>query len=339
MKHLLIVIFCFFQYFSIAQISDFSHIDFTKANNIVKLNEGKDLNNLPLLTFQLTHKLSTDVEKFRAIYLWVSHNIEGDAQQHNLVNRKRKKFKTDSLGYISWNNKFKKTAFKKLLQHKKTMCTGYAYLIKEMCFIANIECKIIDGYARSSETNINVLELVNHSWNAVKLNGKWYLCDATWASGYMINGVHFVKEYNDGYFLTDPILFAKNHYPLYKKWFLNNQLATQKFFPEPIVYNETFKHKIIPIEPNNLNTSAFKNQEVVFRFKALDTISKKDISLVKIVGEKHKAFKIYDLKFENGEISFKNKFKNRGLYDIHLKIKNDIVASYSFKINKSQLHK
>jgi ribosomal protein L9 len=105
------------------------------------------------------------------------------------------------------------------------------------------------------------------------------------------------------------------------------------------VYNETFKHKIIPIEPNNLNTSAFKNQEVVFRFKALDTISKKDISLVKIVGEKHKAFKIYDLKFENGEISFKNKFKNRGLYDIHLKIKNDIVASYSFKINKSQLHK
>ncbi|MCT4628600.1 hypothetical protein [Winogradskyella sp.] len=93
MKHLLIVIFCFFQYFSIAQISDFSHIDFTKANNIVKLNEGKDLNNLPLLTFQLTHKLSTDVEKFRAIYLWVSHNIEGDAQQHNLVNRKKKNSK------------------------------------------------------------------------------------------------------------------------------------------------------------------------------------------------------------------------------------------------------
>ncbi len=337
MKYILAFVFYFSLHSLIAQISDFSHVDFNKADNIVKLNEGKDLDNLPLLTFQLTHKLSTDIEKFRAIYTWVCLNIRGDAFQHNLVSRKREKFKNDSLGYIAWNNEFKKSAFKKLLKYKKTMCTGYAYLIKEMCFIANIQCEIVDGYARSFETNIEALESFNHSWNAVKLNNKWYLCDATWSSGYMINGSLFVKDYNNGYFLTDPILFAKNHYPLQRKWFLNDSIIERKFTPEPIVYGETFEHKIIPISPENLTTVIAKNHEVCFKFKSLNTINNKDISLVRVVGKKHRPFKIYDLINENGDISFKHEFKRKGFYDVHLKIKKDIVASYSFEIKKSEI--
>ena len=318
-----------------AQVSDFEHIDFTKADNIVKLNEGNSLNNLPLLTHKLTSKLSTDVEKFRAIYVWVCQNIKGDAYQHNLVSRKREKFKNDSLGYIEWNNEFKKVAFDKLRKHKKTMCTGYAYLIKEMCFIAGIECKIIDGYARSFETNIEALESFNHSWNAVKLNNKWYLCDATWSSGYMINGSLFVKDYNNGYFLTEPTLFAKNHYPLKKKWFLNDSLSKQKFIPEPIVYGETFMHKVIPISPKHLYETVEKHQEIEFKFKSLQPVSTEDIALVKVSGKVHKPFEIYDLKNESGIITFKYKFKHKGTYDAHLKIKNDIVASYSFEVIKS----
>ncbi|WP_439150877.1 transglutaminase domain-containing protein [Winogradskyella sp.] len=217
MKYLFIWAFIIFSKLTLAQISDFKHIDFTKVDNIVKLHEGNELNNLPLLAHKLTSKLPTGVEKFRAIYLWVCLNINGDAYQHNKVSRKRKKFKNDSLGYIAWNEDFKKIAFKKLLKYKTIMCTGYAYLIKELCFIADIECEIIDGYARSFETNVEALKSINHSWNAVKLNNKWYLCDATWSSGYMINGSIFVKDYNNGYFLTDPILFAKNHYPLRQK--------------------------------------------------------------------------------------------------------------------------
>ncbi|WP_299524335.1 transglutaminase domain-containing protein [Winogradskyella sp.] len=317
-----------------AQISDFKDVDFVKVENIVKLNQGKNLDNLPILVYNLTSKLSNDVEKFRAIYLWVCENIIGDAYQHRAVNKKRAEFKNDSLGYITWNNGFKKIAAKKLLKHKKTMCTGYAYLIKQMCFIANIDCKIIDGYARSFETNVETLENLNHSWNAVKLNDKWYLCDATWSSGYMINGKIFIKDYNDGYFLTDPVLFAKNHYPINKKWFLNDSLTSNKFKPEPIVYGETFKHKVLPISPKNLKTFVEKNQEIKFVLKSLKPIFSEDISLVDFSGKEHKLCKIHDLKNENGIITFKYKFKSRGTRDLHLKIKKDIVASYTFKITK-----
>jgi hypothetical protein len=318
-----------------AQVSDFKTIDFTLADNIAKLNEGSSLYNLPLLAHKLTFKLPTEAEKFRAIYTWVCNNITGDSNQHNKVSKKRRKLKNDSIGYIKWNNEYKKIAFKKLLKYKKTMCTGYAYLIKELCFLANIKCKIVNGYGRAVESNIEKLESVNHSWNAVKLNNKWYLCDATWSSGYMINESLFVQDYNDGYFLTDPILFAKNHFPIQKKWFLNDNLINTEFIASPIVYGKTFEHKIIPISPKELNTTTKKNEEISFIFKLLKNISTDKISLIQIYGINKKPFKIYNLKNENGLIMFNYTFTHKGFYDVHLKIENDIVATYTIKVTKS----
>ena len=84
-----------------AQVSDFKSTDFKKTDNIVTLNKGESLNNLPLLVHKLTNNLSTDIEKFRAIYTWVCYNISGDANQHHTVSSKQHKFKNDSLGYIA----------------------------------------------------------------------------------------------------------------------------------------------------------------------------------------------------------------------------------------------
>ncbi len=140
-----------------AQVSDFKSIDFTKADNIAKLNDGSRLINLPLLAYELTNDLSTQVEKFRAIYVWVCNNIEGDNSQHRKVSSKRKKFKDDSIAFMKWNNEYKRIAFKKLLKQKKTMCTGYAYLIKELCYLANIERRFSSS---SSLRRLSSLEFI-----------------------------------------------------------------------------------------------------------------------------------------------------------------------------------
>ena len=316
-----------------AQVSDFKSIDFTIADNVAKLNHGKDLDNLPLLAHELTYKLDTDVEKFRAIYTWVCTNIIGDLGQDDKVSRKRNKFKNDSLSYIKWNNQYKKIAFKKLLKHKKTMCTGYAYLIKELCFLSGIESKIINGYGRSVEANIESLNAPNHSWNAVKLNNKWYLCDATWSSGYFLNST-FIKDYNLGYFLTDPVLFAKNHYPLDKKWLLDDGLKTSEYKAPPVVYGETFKHKIIPTGPQQMHITLKKEEPLQFSFKALKPVDLKEISLIQFVGTSLVALDITDLKEDNETILFSTKFKNKGFYDVHIAIGNDVVATYTVKVTK-----
>ena len=61
-----------------AQISDFKNVNFKNADAIAYAFKGNDLSNLPQLAHNLTSNLSNDVEKFRAIYTWVSTNIEGD---------------------------------------------------------------------------------------------------------------------------------------------------------------------------------------------------------------------------------------------------------------------
>lgn len=327
-----LILFC---NFCLAQRSDFKHIDFIRADNIAALNQGASLNNLPVLTHKLTSQLPTEVEKFRAIYTWICLNIKGDPNQHNLVSKKRRQLANDSIGFINWNNEFKKTAFNTLLSKKETMCTGYAYLIKEMCFLAKIESEIINGYARTVDSNIKSLDDVNHSWNAVKLNNKWYLCDATWSSGHMISGVIFVKDYNDGYFLADPILYAKSHYPYDKKWLLNEKLIESDFIAGPLVYEETFKHNIIPIYPEEMNITINKNSEIDFSFQSFKGISLKNVALVKISNKNEKSLKIYDIKMKNGLIMFKYQFKHRGLHDVHLRIDEDIVATYTVSVTKT----
>ena len=44
--------------------------------------------------------------------------------------------------------------------------------------------------------------------------------------------------------------------------------------------------------------------------------------------------KIYDLKNEDGLIKFKYKFKYKKDYDVHLKIEDDIVATYTVKVTE-----
>ena len=320
-----------------SQISDFKTIDFTKADTRAQSLQGENLDNLPLLVSQLTKDFNTEVEKFRAIYIWVCNNIDLDAAQGQRVLKQRERLKDDSLSFLQWHEDFKKKSLNKLLNKKKAMCTGFAYLIKELCIIADIDCKIINGYGRTTRNNIETLDSANHSWNAVRLNNKWYLCDAVWASGKVFNGV-FEKKYHDGYFLTDPILFAKNHFPFEKKWFLNDSISHLKFKPEPIVYAETFNKKIIPMAPNDLETKVKKNEVIKFKIQKLNEQNFKNIQLVYFSGEHQRSLKINDLIQTSGSFLFTTKIKHRGHYDVHLKIDGVVVATYVFVVNKTQKH-
>jgi transglutaminase/protease-like cytokinesis protein 3 len=311
-----------------AQQSDFASVDFSRADTNAKRNESASLANLPILAYNLTSNLKTEVEKFRAIYTWVSNNIKADPTQEKIITKKRKYFKNDSLGYIRWNNEFLKINFEKLRKRKKTICTGYAYLIKELCSFVNIECEIINGFGRTVNTNVHKLEFGNHSWNAVKLEGKWYLCDPTWSSGYYDANSIFKSVYNDGYFLADPLLFARNHYPFEKKWLLDSTLLNQPFTLMPLIYNETFKHQIMPLTPETMTVEVKKGAVVTFSFKSLNNQEVTNVALVQFDGALESGFKIFDIKTDGPITSFKKKFKYKGSYDVHLKANNDVIATY-----------
>lgn len=319
-----------------AQQVDFSGINFQKADDIANQFKGEDLTSLPVLAYKLTNALPTDVEKFRAIYSWVCSNIENDYYAYIKSKNARRRFKKDSVKLAVWNADFSRKAFQKLLKEQKTVCTGYAYLIKELSNYANIKCEIINGYGRTIEDNIGKLSTVNHSWNAVQLNNKWYLCDATWSSGvYDLNEYKFEFNYNDGYFLTNPDLFAKNHYPLDAKWLLTTeQISIDNFLNGPIVYGEAFKHDVISLQPENLKLQIKKNEEVTFILNVKETIDLKDLTVEITSGTHKNTVKPLTSQSKKGFLEIRYVFKNRGSCDFHIKLKEDYLITYAVSVKK-----
>lgn len=202
-----------------AQRSDFKNINFKKADDIAMSLKGEALNNLPILAYKLTYTLETDVERFRAIYIWVCHNIENDYDLMQKNKRKHRKFRGNLIQLETWNTTFKKEVFYTLLNKKKTLCSGYAYLIKALATYAGLQVEIVKGYGKIS-ASFKSIKMPNHAWNTIKLNGKWYVCDATWASGFITDTLLFEFNYNNDYFLMEPQEFAKSHKPIDAKWLL-----------------------------------------------------------------------------------------------------------------------
>lgn len=316
-----------------SQISDFSHIDFKKADQIAALHKGEGLHNLPELSYNLTANLNTDVERFRAIYKWVCDNISNDYALYLKNKHKRERLKNDSVKFDAWNNKFRTSLFKKLLKKKRTICTGYAYLVRELARLANIKCEIVQGYGRVSTTDIERLNLPNHSWNAVKLEDKWYLCDPTWASGIPNPETNaFTFQYNDGFFLADPKLFAVNHFPEESKWWLleQNTPTFKEFLAAPIIYGKAYNHLKQHNLPKQMHNDIKKGEVLHFEY-VLKTSIKPNVSLHIDSGVSYRktqpSFIIKDL-----NLQLEHQFNSKGFYDVHIYFNNELIATYTVKV-------
>jgi hypothetical protein len=234
-----------------AQTSDIRQLDYSTSDSVAVKYAGHSLDNLPLLSYQLTQNLANDALKFRAMFKWVCDNVENDYKLFTENQRNRNKI-TDAERLKQWNATMQKRMFATLLKRRSTVCTGYAYLVKELCQFAGITAEIVDGYGRTVAANISGKGVMNHSWTAVLLNDKWYLCDATWASGVIdVAQKQFIRKYDDAYFLSEPEYFIRNHYPADMRWTLlekNPSLAT--FLNRPIVYSNAYKHHVLPQYPD-----------------------------------------------------------------------------------------
>ena len=320
-----------------AQAWDFDHISFKKADSLAMVNKGASLDDLPKLVYNLTNGLETDAERFRSIYLWVCTNIKNDYGLYAKNKRKRKRFQDDSLKLEAWNDRFKKRIFKTLLKRKRTICTGYAYMVKTLSQLANIDCEIINGFAKTSSGNPEDLRYPNHSWNAVKLNDKWYLSDPTWSSGVQdLDNGRFKFDYNDGLFLAPPKLFAINHFPLEAQWFLFNDTPPifTGFLEAPIVYNEAYKLLAGHKTPQKLYNEVPRNYTLNLECLLKPNIKLKTITLEIDDGISSKIIVPDNFVLKNQKLFVKHILKNYGFYDIHLSINDQLVASYVFKVRR-----
>ncbi len=170
-----------------------------KEKNITTFSTAK-------LAFAITKNATTEKEKVTAIYKWIASNITYD-NELRLSAALQKEF------YTSEEN-----VMKKALERKMALCGGYAFLFKSLCEDIGISAAVIHGFTKDYSGKISKNKKPNHTWNAVKLNGKWQLLDITWAISYGNS-----KGSDDFWFLTKPSDFIYTHYPETLKWTLLKQ--------------------------------------------------------------------------------------------------------------------
>ncbi|HET9431499.1 MAG TPA: transglutaminase domain-containing protein, partial [Chitinophagaceae bacterium] len=199
------------------------------------------------LSSQIIKGKTTDIEKVTAIFHWIAVNI---SYYRPYVNQgRRKKNPVNPQDDPSDNSSLPSLTERiasKVIKDRKGVCEGYARLFTSLCDHAGIQSAIITGYARTKSEGHGSKFRSNHTWNAVNVDGKWYLLDVTWASGFLIMpSGEFVRQYDPYYFLADPAQFIQHHYPDDLRWsLLENPPVIPEFRYTPFRQRSFSKYSI-----------------------------------------------------------------------------------------------
>ena len=165
-------------------------------------------------------------EKARSIFRWVTENINYDV-----------------LGFFTGS--FDDTSSKDVLKSRKSVCSGYSDIFSSLASSAGLEVARIAGYGKGYGylPGENLSGPSNHAWNAVKINGSWYLIDCTWGAGYIDDNKKYVRNFDDHYFMTPPSEFIYDHFPEDSRWqLLEHPLSKSEFEKQAFVKPEFFKY-------------------------------------------------------------------------------------------------
>jgi len=217
----------------------------------------------------LAGSAQTDRGKARAIFTWIAKHVAYDITRYG-----------------------EPPDAENVLATRRAVCAGYAKLFAALAEAAGLETVVIHGDAKGigPPAAIDADGLLNHDWNAVRIEGQWHLLDCTWGAGYLDKYGRFVREFRDHYFLTPPQLFAYDHLPREEKWqLLASPLTRDTFLSQPTVQPAFFRyglrfrsHPLGRIEAQGSLTVAFDAPE--------DTMLMAELYQYGAVLEEHQTF-------------------------------------------------
>ncbi|KAM4049724.1 kyphoscoliosis peptidase-like [Anomaloglossus baeobatrachus] len=213
--------------------ADFTHID----DHVLSVSSQIQSGNISIqeIVHRITARSTNDLEKLRAIWIWICHNISYDVE-----------------GFLGNSQKLYRT--EDVLEKRRGVCAGYAGLCMEMCRETGIACREVCGFSRGAESCDRVSfhrTKSNHMWNAVQLAGQWHLLDACWGAGTVdLQEGTFIPRYEDFFFLTDPEDFIETHWPDDPTWQLLDSIVSFEDFEEKIFKtSEFFRLQLFIISP------------------------------------------------------------------------------------------
>ena len=218
------------------------------------------------LADKISSDFSNEFEKVRALYFWITNNVIYDIKE------------SGKFGFEYYSNsdlekkekKFNKKLSSRVVSKGKAVCEGYSTLFTEVCNSLNIKSKVVTGSSKTKIKDIGKRYHSDHAWNIVSIEDNDYLIDTTW--GAEDDNITSIKNVNFFYFLTNPELFIKTHYPdFYQNSLLKEKIEKIDFLNEPLIYD----HNIELIIPESGIIKKNKTKKVQFVFA-----TKTEINLV-----------------------------------------------------------
>ncbi|XP_010877623.2 uncharacterized protein ky [Esox lucius] len=174
---------------------------------------------------RVTQGAKTELERLRAIWVWLCHNIDYDVT-----------------GYLGQSKKL--CSPEEVIAAGRGLCSGYSSLCTEMCRSVGIECLEVPGHSKGiGHLRGRSLQGVksDHLWNAVWLGRQWYLLDACWGAGRVdMDTKTFINRFDDFYFLTEPEDFIDSHFPDQEEWQLLATPITLEEFERRVFKTSAF---------------------------------------------------------------------------------------------------
>jgi hypothetical protein len=178
---------------------------------IVNNREAVKSVNISELANEITKHLSNEREKLSALITFINSSIEYDWNGLRTENYAHNQ--NDVIQILAGKNRV-------------AVCAGYSNILKELCEIVGIKCRIVTGAARTKLNDIQISVGFNHAWNIVTLDGKDEIYDITWAD----NG-------KQEWLNVDPQIMIYTHFPIHlADQLLSEPLTKEEFDRLPMVY-------------------------------------------------------------------------------------------------------
>lgn len=229
------------------------------------------------LALDLTAPFDSPTDKARAIYVWITDNVKYDCKKLH----KQGKNKTESFSYQTETERKQKIDEREIslantaIKKKKGVCEDYAFLFQRMCSAVGIETEFVTGHLGGNSRNIGKIpRIFNHAWNSIKLDGIWYLVDATTGSGTSdANCKKFHKKFNSGLFMVNPEDMILSHFPDQPEWqYLPKPITKEEFSLLPVAGSSYYKFNVSDFEPKFAIIPANETKIATLKVKFTDRI-------------------------------------------------------------------
>lgn len=214
----------------------------------------RDRASLDSLLRLIDQRFRHPVEKVRALFTWVATTMEYDCGN-------------DSSSAVQ------ALTVDQVLRKGKSQCAGYSNLLQYGLRQLGFEQATIRGVARTAKKDLWWTEgdlRANHSWNAVRIDGKWRLLDATWASGASNDDCSVVnREFAPYYFFPDPATFILSHLPTDSNWqLLDKPMTKGEFLRLPVFHDPYYELPVTRFAPESGVLDLEAGQTIVFSFRS-----------------------------------------------------------------------